>query len=118
MHPFFGNGCFICDTMFDNKIIGKHVDEHSNNICDFFAYGNEKSMKTYCSMVQNYDILNHQFNETNFKTLKERNNLSDYIRGTFIQDYDGEDITFNGKANSLKSRLKLNIDYVILEFVS
>ena len=72
VHPFFGNGCFICDTMFDNKIIGKNVDEHSNNICDFFAYGNEKSMKTYCSMVQNYDILNHQFNETNFKTLKER----------------------------------------------
>jgi hypothetical protein len=41
-----------------------------------------------------------------YKTLKERNNLSDYIRGTFIQDYDGEDITFNGKANSLNSRLK------------
>jgi len=41
-----------------------------------------------------------------YKTLQERNGLSDYIRGTFIQDFDGEDITFNGKANSLNSRLK------------
>ena len=41
-----------------------------------------------------------------YKTLKERNNLSEYIRGAFIQEYDGEPITFDGGKSSLNSRLK------------
>jgi len=44
---------------------------------------------------------------TSYKTLKERNSLVNYIRGTFISIQEGENIDFNGGPNSLNSRLKL-----------
>lgn len=44
---------------------------------------------------------------TSYKSLKERNNLNQHIRSTFIQIEEGEGITFGGKENSLLSRLKL-----------
>jgi hypothetical protein len=42
-----------------------------------------------------------------FKTLRDRNNLVDYIRGNFIKVSEGELTNFEGKNNSLISRLKL-----------
>jgi hypothetical protein len=44
---------------------------------------------------------------SSYKTLKERNGLCQYIRGTFINIEEGEDANFNGDANSINSRLKL-----------
>jgi hypothetical protein len=44
---------------------------------------------------------------TSYKTLKERNSLCQYIRGTFISIEEGEDANFKGDANSINSRLKL-----------
>jgi len=44
---------------------------------------------------------------TSYKSLKERNNLNQHIRSTFIQIEEGEGINFGGKENSLLSRLKL-----------
>jgi len=44
---------------------------------------------------------------TSYKSLKERNNLNQHIRSTFIQIEEGEGITFGGRENSLLSRLKL-----------
>jgi hypothetical protein len=44
---------------------------------------------------------------SSYKTLKERNSLCQYIRGTFINIEEGEDANFNGDANSINSRLKL-----------
>ncbi len=44
---------------------------------------------------------------SSFKSLKERNSLCHYARGTFIQQEEGENIDFNGGKNSLNSRLKL-----------
>ena len=44
---------------------------------------------------------------TSYKSLKERNNLNQHIRSTFIQIEEGEVITFGGRENSLLSRLKL-----------
>lgn len=44
---------------------------------------------------------------TSYKTLKERNGLCQYIRGTFISVEEGEEANFNGDANSINSRLKL-----------
>jgi hypothetical protein len=45
---------------------------------------------------------------TSYKSLRERNNLLDYIRSTFINRSEGEHKNFNGDGpNSLNSRLKL-----------
>lgn len=44
---------------------------------------------------------------TSYKSLKERNSLCQYIRGTFINIEEGEDANFKGDANSINSRLKL-----------
>lgn len=44
---------------------------------------------------------------TSYKTIKERNALCDYIRGTFIKNDEGEFVDFSGGPNSLNSRLKL-----------
>ncbi len=44
---------------------------------------------------------------TSYKSLKERNNLCKYIRGTFIQIEEGENIDFEGGPTSLNSRIKL-----------
>jgi hypothetical protein len=45
---------------------------------------------------------------TSYKSLKERNNLLDYIRSTFITRTEGENKNFKGDGpNSLNSRLKL-----------
>ena len=45
---------------------------------------------------------------TSYKSLKERNNLLDYIRSTFITRSEGENKNFKGDGpNSLNSRLKL-----------
>ena len=45
---------------------------------------------------------------TSYKSLRERNNLADYIRSTFINREEGEPKNFKGDGpNSLNSRLKL-----------
>jgi hypothetical protein len=42
---------------------------------------------------------------TSYKTLKDRKNLTGYIRGNFISNKNGENIDFSGRDNSLNSRL-------------
>lgn len=44
---------------------------------------------------------------SSYKTLRERNGLVNYIRSTFINIEEGEQINFDGGPNSLNSRLKL-----------
>lgn len=44
---------------------------------------------------------------SSYKTLRERNGLCDYIRGTFIKSDEGEFVDFKGGPTSLNSRLKL-----------
>ena len=44
---------------------------------------------------------------SSYKTLKERNSLCEYVRGTFIKSDEGELVDFSGGPNSLNSRLKL-----------
>lgn len=44
---------------------------------------------------------------SSYKTLRERNSLSEYVRGTFIKTDEGEFVDFSGGPNSLNSRLKL-----------
>jgi hypothetical protein len=44
---------------------------------------------------------------SSYKTLRERNSLCEYVRGTFIKSDDGELVDFKGGPSSLNSRLKL-----------
>ena len=44
---------------------------------------------------------------SSYKSLKERNALCEFIRGTFIQYQEGENVDFNGGPRSLNSRLNL-----------
>ena len=44
---------------------------------------------------------------SSYKTLRERNSLTEYVRGTFIKTDEGEFVDFKGGPNSLNSRLKL-----------
>ncbi len=44
---------------------------------------------------------------TSYKTLRERNNLCQYIRNAFIVMEEGEQVNFDGGAKSLNARLKL-----------
>ena len=44
---------------------------------------------------------------SSYKTLRERNNLSEYIRGTFISTDEGELVDFGDSERSLTKRLKL-----------
>ncbi len=44
---------------------------------------------------------------SSYKTLKERNSLCEYVRGTFIKSDEGELVDFKGGPSSLNSRLKL-----------
>ena len=44
---------------------------------------------------------------SSYKTIRERNSLCEYVRGTFITSDEGEYVDFDGGANSLNSRLKL-----------
>ena len=67
-HIDYGTSCWACDNMYYKHNFKKvHIFEHTNIICDFFAYGNIKSMEKYCSLYHNYDALNESFFEMNME---------------------------------------------------
>jgi hypothetical protein len=73
-----GTSCWACDNMYYKHSLKKvHIFEHTNVICDLFAYGSVKSMKKYCSLYLEYDKLIVSFNEANLESAKTNNqNLS------------------------------------------
>ncbi len=65
-------GCAVCNKMYYTyKLKEVHNFEHTNIICDFYAYGSEKSMKTYCSMYTEYDRICGEYAESNKKQYKK-----------------------------------------------
>jgi len=73
-HPDNDGGCITCNKMYYTYFLKQvHVFDHSNVICDLFAYGSVKSMKRYCSVYYNYDNYNKSFTEQNLKIIKEKN---------------------------------------------
>lgn len=71
-HPDYSTGCWACDNMYyRHGLRGIHIFEHTNVICDIFAYGSMKSMKDYCSLYEHYDRLNKQFEEENLRSLQK-----------------------------------------------
>lgn len=74
-HPDHGTSCKVCDDMYYKwKFRYPHVFEHSNVICDVFAYGSVKSMKDYCSLYENYDKIAKKFEKENLKSLNRQRN--------------------------------------------
>jgi hypothetical protein len=61
-------GCALCNKMYYSyNLKNVHNSEHTNIICDFYAYGSVKSMKTYCSMYTEYDKICEGYAESNKK---------------------------------------------------
>lgn len=73
-HSDYGTSCWMCDNMYYKyKLKNVHIFEHTNVICDLFAYGSVKSMKDYCSLYKNYDKLNDSYHEKNMESIKIHN---------------------------------------------
>jgi len=86
-HIDYGTSCWACDNMYykyDRKIV--HIFEHTNIICDIFAYGSMGSMKKYCDLYNNYDNLNNSFLEENLKYYKKVNTPMKYDGDNYILD--------------------------------
>ena len=70
-HIDYGTSCWACDNMYykhNRKLV--HNFDHTNIICDLYAYGSQKSMTKYCDLYNNYDRLNNLFYEENLKQFK------------------------------------------------
>lgn len=86
-HLDYGTSCWACDNMYykhNRKIV--HIFEHTNIICDIFAYGNVNSMKKYCDLYNSYDDLNSSFLEENLKYYKKINSHVKYENGNYMVD--------------------------------
>jgi hypothetical protein len=63
--------CSACEKMYtEHKLRKVHTFDHTHIICDVFAYGNQRSMKHYCSLYDSYDNLNRSFEKQNREVLK------------------------------------------------
>ncbi len=62
--------------------------------------------RTFASMIYE-DALPALNVYYSYKTLRDRNNLTDFVRSNFLNGSDGELTNFSGEKNSLNSRLKL-----------
>lgn len=67
-HMDYGTSCWACDNLYYTHNRKKvHIFDHTNVICDMFAYGSMTSMKSYCDLYNNYDKLNDSFFDENVK---------------------------------------------------
>lgn len=65
-------GCSTCNNMYYKYGLKEvHNVDHANIICDFYAYGCEKVMKTYCSMYNVYDKICESFTKKNMEHYKK-----------------------------------------------
>lgn len=86
-HMDYGTSCWACDNMYYKYNMKKvHIFEHTNVICDIFAYGNMKTMKKYCDLYNKYDELNESFLEQNLKQYESINENIEYQDGNYILD--------------------------------
>jgi hypothetical protein len=66
--------CLACEKMFyEHNLKYVHSFNHTNVICDIFSYGSVNSMKKYCSLYENFEKLNKEFENENKKILLEKN---------------------------------------------
>lgn len=73
-HPDNGTSCWACDNMYySHNLKDVHVFDHTNVICDLFAYGSYNSMKKYCSLYHEYDKINELYFDKNKEVSKKHN---------------------------------------------
>jgi hypothetical protein len=98
-HPHIDNGssCWACDNMYYNfNLKNVHIFEHTNVICDVFAYGSVKSMSSYCDLYNHYDDMLKEYAEKNKESLKKNKIKHTYLNGVYYVDK-----TINGHIDSL-----------------
>jgi len=102
-HPDYGTSCWACDNLY-YKYGRKHVHifEHTNVICDLFAYGSQESMKKYCDLYNNYDELNDSFFNDN---LKQYQTITDNIK------YENGNYNLKGHNGHIDSLYYYNCSY-------
>lgn len=72
IHPDHGTSCWACDNMYYNyNLKDVHIFDHTNIVCDLFAYGSYNSMKKYCSLYHEYDKINESNYEKNIQLAKK-----------------------------------------------
>jgi hypothetical protein len=90
-HMDYGTSCWACDSLYykhNRKIV--HIFQHTNIICDLFAYGSKSSMKQYCDLYNNYDKLNDSFFNENLKQFKKVPKNIIHEKGNYnLKGYDG-----------------------------
>jgi hypothetical protein len=103
-HPDYGTSCWACDNMYYRyNLKNVHIFEHTNIVCDLFAYGNFNSMKKYTDLYHNYDNINESFFEDNLKQY----NKFDQKKGV----YQNGNYYFNGFNGHLDSLYYFNCSY-------
>lgn len=89
--------CLTCEKMYEqHHLKNVHIFEHSHVICDIFAYGNQQSMKQYCSLYDKYDSFNRSFEDKNHKCLIENNIKHEIKNNSYLLPHSGQ-----GHLNSL-----------------
>lgn len=89
--------CLTCEKMFEqHKLKHVHIFDHTHVICDIFAYGNQESMKQYCSLNENYDSLNESFEDNNIERLITNNITHQVKKNVYLLDKN-----HHGHINSL-----------------
>jgi hypothetical protein len=88
-HPHLDNGtsCWACDNMYYKfNLKNVHIFEHTNIICDVFAYGSVKSMLSYCDLYNHYDDIIKGYTEKNKESLIKNNLKHTYSNGIYYVD--------------------------------
>jgi hypothetical protein len=92
-----GTACWACNNMYYKfKLKNTHIFEHTNVICDFYAYGNVESMKDYCNLYNYYDYYNEKYREINLHSYEKNKK---YIK--ISQDGDYKFLGNDGHISSL-----------------
>lgn len=111
-----GTSCMACDRMyhiFDMKEV--HVFEHTNIICDIFAYGSFSSMKKYCSLYHHFEKINRSFVKENLINLEKYN--VEYVKEGNVYKIENHNDTTYYINCSYPERLiqKYMSDYMLVE---
>ena len=92
-----GTSCRACDNMYYKfGLKNVHIFEHTNVICDVFAYGSLKSMSFYCDLYNHYDSMLKEYVEINKKSLEKNKINYKLLNKTYYIDK-----TIYGHINSL-----------------
>lgn len=104
-HDDYGTSCWACDNMYyKHGLKSTHYFEHTNVICDLFAYGSQKSMKKYTQTYDEYDLINKSFIEENLKIINEKKINVEMVNNTY-------QLYTKGQKGHLESLYYLNCSY-------